>query len=1108
MTVTGNLVRNISFETDRSRFIGRGNTLSRPIAMTDSSTLSDTSGCVLDPIVAIRCTITLHPQETAGVNIFSGMSESRDGAIALIEKYYDGYIADRVSELAWTHAQVMMRQINSTERDTQVFCALASSVIYANPSRRAGQGVLQKNNRGQSGLWGYGISGDVPIVLVRIQDRERLSLITEMVQAHAYWRQKGLVVDLVIWNEDQSGYRQALQDEIIRLIPQGTDSQLISSKGGIFIRQLEQMSDEDRILIKTVARAIITDRHGSLADQMERTGWIELPVPRLLPTRIEYSERREEPRFSVDELQFFNGFGGFSQDGSEYVIITSQDKVTPAPWVNVLANENFGTVISESGSAYTWGENAHEFRLTPWLNDPVQDLTGEAIYIRDEETGAFWSPTPLPVRGVNPYVTRHGFGYSVFEYLGHGIASVLTVSVSVDLPVKFLTLRIKNQSGRLRQLSITGYVEWVLGELQSKTHLHVVTEIDSISGAIFAKNPYNDDFPGRITFFDSNILNRTVTCDRYEFIGRNGSLTHPAAMEQLHLSNKVGAGLDPCGAIQIFCELADGEVREIIFTLGVGRDIDDARSLVLQHRGVGSAHTALEKVKEHWVGILGAVHISTPDPSLDLLVNGWLVYQIISSRLWARSGFYQSGGAYGFRDQLQDVMAIMHTRPDLSRKHLLLSAQHQFTEGDVQHWWHPPTNRGVRTHCSDDYLWLVYSTCRYVDCTGDTGVLDEELPFLSGRILLPEEESYYELPNQYCESGTLYEHCIRAIRNGLKFGEHGLPLMGSGDWNDGMNLVGVLGKGESVWLGFFMYDILRRFEIIADHYGDTVFSQFCSANALTLQENLEKGGWDGAWYRRAFFDSGEPLGSFENTECMIDSISQSWGVLSGAASRVRAHASMESVSERLIDYGSHLIPLLTPPFDRYGSNPGYIRGYAPGVRENGGQYTHAAIWVVMAFASLKDHGKVWELLPFINPIHHSKTPEMVRVYRVEPYALAADIYASPPHTGRGGWTWYTGSAGWMVRLILESLLGFHMSGDVLTFDPCIPDTWKTYQIDYQYRSTWYHFTIDNSGTGLSVTSVVIDGIEQADLGIHLVDDLKDHQVHIRLGDGEDDKESS
>ncbi len=1099
MTVQGTVVREISFETVRSNFIGRMNSLSNPVAMTDSSVLSNTAGSVLDPVVAIRCTIILDPQETAGVNIFTGVSESRDKSVALVDKYYDSYIADRVSELAWTHAQVVLKQLNATERDARVFGSLASSVIYPHPSRRASQKILEKNSRGQSGLWGYGISGDIPLVLVRIQHQSGIDLVKEMVQAHAYWRIKGLMVDLVIWNEEQSGYRQELHDEIMRQIPQGSDYPQLNQKGGIFIRRLEQMSDEDRILIQTVARAILSDRRGTLAQQLERPGWNEIPMPSLIPTRTHNRETDPGLSTSGEDLLYFNGIGGFSPDGKEYLIFTGKEKITPAPWVNVLANEHFGTVISESGSAYTWSENAHEFRLTPWTNDPVSDLSGEALYIRDEETGRFWSPAPLPVRGRNNYITRHGFGYSVFEYAGNGIHTTLTVLVSRHDPVKILSLRVKNQSGRARFLSVTCYVEWVLGESRSRSLPYVITEQDPVTGAVIAKNPYNSEFPGRIAFLDSNILNRTITGDRYEFIGRNGSMEKPAAMDQERLSNKVGAGLDPCAAIQVVCELTEGEEREIIFTLGIGRDEEDARTLVLRNRGVGAARASLKAVNDFWASTLGSVNITTPDPSVDLLVNGWLLYQTIVSRLWARSGFYQSGGAFGFRDQLQDVMALIHTKPELARKQLLLCASHQFSEGDVQHWWHPPIGRGVRTRCSDDYLWLPYATCRYVTATNDFEILDEVVPFLEGRKVHPDEDSYYDLPGISASDGTLYEHCVRAIRLSLKVGVHGLPLMGTGDWNDGMNLVGAGGQGESVWLGFFLYDLLIQFARISTSRNDPGFAECCRANADLMRDNLEKSGWDGEWYRRAFFDSGQPLGSSINQECRIDSLSQSWAVLSGAASKERGISAMEAVGTHLIWYDEGLVSLFTPPFDSSVMNPGYIKGYVPGVRENGGHYSHAAIWVAMAFAVLKDPEQAWNLVSFISPIDHSKTHQDVQKYRVEPYVMASDIYTAPSYSGRGGWTWYSGSAGWMYTLILESLLGLEVRGDLLTFNPCIPEIWESYQINYQYLSSRYHISIIKRGPGSAVRSMSVDGCIQPDRTVHLVDDEGEHQVVVELG---------
>ena len=772
--------------------------------------------------------------------------------------------------------------------------------------------------------------------------------------------------------------------------------------------------------------------------------------------------------------------------------------------MNVLANPHFGSVISESGQAYTWGENAHEFRLTPWHNDPVSDPSGEAFYLRDEESGHFWSPTPLPRRGATPYVSRHGFGYSVFEHTEGGIRSELWVYVALDAAVKFSVLKVRNTSGRPRRLSATGYVEWVLGDLRPKSAMHVTTEVDPYSGALYARNPYNTEFPDRVAFFDVDDANRTVTCDRAEFIGRNGSLENPAAMARTHLSGRLGSGLDPCAAIQVGFDLADGQEREIIFRLGLGGipGGDDANHLVHRFRGADAARRALEAVWHYWNHTLGAVQVETPDQSLNVLTNGWLLYQTLACRLWARSGYYQSGGAFGFRDQLQDAMALVHAEPRLLRAQLLLCAGRQFREGDVQHWWHPPSGRGVRTHCSDDYLWLPLATCRYVQSTGDTGVLDEPVAFLEGRPLNPEDDSYYDLPGRSEVAESLYQHCVRAIRHGLQFGEHGLPLIGTGDWNDGMNRVGIQGKGESVWLGFFLYEVLRRFGDLARRQNDPAFAEFCAAEGQRLGENLERHGWDGAWYRRAWFDDGTPLGSSDNAECQIDSISQSWAVLSGAGDGERVRMAMDAVDERLVRRDHALVQLLDPPFDKSDLDPGYIKGYVPGVRENGGQYTHGAVWAAMAFAALGDSERAWELTTLINPANHAKSEEAIATYKVEPYVMAADVYAVAPHTGRGGWTWYTGSAGWMYRLILESLLGLRLETDRLHVEPCLPAHWDGLKIHYRYRETVYHIAITQTPAGegekTGVTSVTVDDVEQDEKVIPLVDDQREHSVVVTM----------
>jgi cellobiose phosphorylase len=794
---------------------------------------------------------------------------------------------------------------------------------------------------------------------------------------------------------------------------------------------------------------------------------------------------------------FYNGYGGFTPDGKEYVITASKNRMTPAPWVNVIANRNFGTVISENGSAYTWAENSHEYRLTPWHNDPVTDPGGEAIFIRDEETGHFWSPTPLADGSSKRYVCRHGFGYSVFEHNEGGIITELWIYVATDAPVKFSVLKVRNESARLYKLSVTGYVEWVLGDLRHKYAMHVNTTIDSNSSVIYAKNPYSPEFDGRVAFLQTDNPPGSMTCDRTEFIGRNGTLNNPAAMSRPRLSGKKGVALDPCAAIQVPFDLAPGQAHEIIFRLGSGHDQEDVNKLIRRFRGSEQAYTVLQMVWQFWNHTLDSLRIETPDPSLNILANGWLQYQTLACRFWARTGFYQSGGAFGFRDQLQDAMALIHSKPELAREHLLLCASRQFIEGDVQHWWHPPAGNGVRTHCSDDYLWLPLATCRYVTSTGDTGVLDESVYFVEGRPVNPEDDSYYDLPNRSEEKCTLYDHCKRSIVHGLRFGDHGLPLIGTCDWNDGMNMVGNKGKGESVWLGFFLFDVVTQFAGIALARNDMEFAEICNSAAKTIQKNIELNAWDGEWYRRAYFDNGSPLGSSVNEECQIDSISQSWAVLSGAGNPDRAKEAMQSVNNRLIKYADSLVQLLDPPFDKSDLNPGYIKGYVPGVRENGGQYTHAAIWVAMAFAKLKNCKQAWDVLNMINPVNHSSSAEEIARYKVEPYVIAADVYAMQPYTGRGGWTWYTGSAGWMYRLITESLLGLRREKDKLYFEPCIPSDWDSFKIQYRFRETVYRITLSRN-EDQALTIIRVDGTDSGNNYIQLVDDHQEHHAEVKF----------
>ncbi|MCY7355129.1 MAG: cyclic beta 1-2 glucan synthetase [Lysobacter sp.] len=1116
----------ISYETDRARFIGRGNSLQRPDALTATRTLSNSEGSVLDPIVSIRSRITLQPGQTTTIDMVSGVGGTREDSISLIDKYRDRRLADRVFDLAWTHSQVVRRQINASQSDAQLYERLAGLILYAHPAMRAEPSVLLQNRRGQSGLWGQAISGDHPIVLLQIADAANIELVRQLVQAHAYWRLKGLEVDLVIWNEDQAGYRQQLQDLIMGLIAAGLEANVLDRPGGIFVRPAQQLAHEDRVLLQSAARVIISDARGKLAEQVGKRPPSIPVIPLLVPAPTQY-ELMPAPDFTTPQtatpavdlpfevdpwpfdvgagagtLLFDNGHGGFSPDGREYIVNIAPGQNTPTPWCNVIANPNLGCVVSESSPGYTWGENAHEFRLTPWHNDPVSDVGGEAFYLRDEESGRVWSPMPLPCRGEGSYRTRHGFGYSVYEHVEDGIASELWIYVAQQDAVKFSVLKLRNVSGRPRRLTATGYVEWILGDLHAKTQMHVVTEIDGDSNVLIARNPFNSEFEGRIAFFDTDAFDtgaqtRSFTGDRTEFLGRNGSLGSPDALLRERLSGRLGVGLDPCAAIQVAIDMEPGQATETIFRLGVGHGWGEAIALAKKTRGSQAAHDALDAVRMYWHRTLSAIRVETPEPRVDLLVNGWLLYQTIACRYLARSGYYQSGGAFGFRDQLQDTMAMVHVEPQRARAHLLLSAAHQFPQGDVQHWWHPPLDRGVRTRCSDDYLWLPLATCRYLQTTGDAGVLDEQVSYIEGRPVNADEESYYDLTTRSSLRETLYQHCVRALERGVSaLGERGLPLMATGDWNDGMNRVGEGGKGESVWLGFFLYDVLTQFSVVARDRHEVVFAERCIEMAERLRGNLEQHAWDGAWYRRAWFDNGAPLGSTASDECRIDSIAQSWSVLSGAGDPARTRQAMASLNEHLVRRDAGLIQLLDPPFDKTEQDPGYIRGYVPGVRENGGQYTHAAIWATMAFAELGDSERAWELMRLINPVNHGSSAEGIAIYKVEPYVVAADVYAVAPHVGRGGWTWYTGSAGWMYRLAVESLLGLRREGDTLRLSPCIPKEWPEYNMRYRYRDTVYRIQVQQQAQGGSRLS--IDGVEQSAMVIPLRDDRSDHVVEVWL----------
>lgn len=1096
MVIHGDIQRETSFETDRSKFIGRGHTPADPQALKQGGALSNTCGPVLDPVIAIRQRILLEPGVPVIIDAIYGVSEDRPTTLALMEKYRDSHLADRVFEMVRSHSQVVLRQLNANEDDASLFNRLAGAVLFPSHELRAESRVIMQNRRGQAGLWGHSISGDVPIVLLTVTDEQNINLVTTLIRAHNYWRLKGLHADLVILNDSMGGYRQDLHNQIVDLIAEDAQNSQRDKSGGIFIRNGEQVSAEDRTLLLSVAHIVLDDQSGGLLEQITQRMQATLSIQQPLIPKVNLP-RNLQPlrRFNTEHLAFFNGFGGFSTDGREYQILLEEGKNTPAPWSNVIANASFGTVLSESGQAYTWYENAHEYRLTPWENDPVCDSSGEAFYLRDEESGYLWSPMALPVRGQGSYLTRHGFGYSVFEHQETGIDSELTVMVAEHAAVKLFTLTLSNNSGRTRKLLVTGYVEWVLGNLRSTSSRHVVTSAARVANGcgVLANNYYGSNGSERTAFFAVSGVHCAISGDRGEFLGRNGSPAAPAALELLRLSNKTGAGFDSCGAVQSATTLIDGDQRTFVFALGIGQDALEAEALIRQFLNEDAANAELGRIHHHWHQMLDKIQITTPDPALNLLTNGWLMYQTLACRMLARSGYYQSGGAYGFRDQLQDSLALAHSAPERMREQILLCASRQFVEGDVQHWWHPPQGNGVRTRCSDDYLWLPLAICHYVKVAGDASILEQKVGYLEARRLNPGEESSYEHPSISSVEETLWQHGVRAIKNGLTFGEHGLPLIGCGDWNDGMNLVGMEGRGESVWLGFFFYSVLQGYATLAQQHDDAEIETLCREQAATLKQNLHDHGWDGEWYRRGYFDGGEPLGSHTANECQIDAIAQSWSILSGAGDTERSQQAMQQLDRQLVDTDAGIIKLLMPPFDGNGPNPGYIRGYLPGVRENGGQYTHGAIWAVMAFAEMGEVERAWQLMAMINPINHALNDETAARYKVEPYVMCADIYAVDPHAGRGGWSWYTGSAGWTYRLITESLLGLERHGEFITLHTRLPASWPEVSLSYQQGSSRYHITVRRSEEQYRV---VLDGNVLADDRIPIGDDGMDHRVEV------------
>ncbi|WP_127495107.1 GH36-type glycosyl hydrolase domain-containing protein [Paenibacillus glycanilyticus] len=1095
------------FETDRAAFIGRGHTLANPRGL--AARLGGTFGAVADPAFIMRKRVHVEPGKQISLTAVTGAAESKKQALEIVSQLSSASQAERTFQMAWTRSQIDLQHLRIGEQEASAYQLLAGRVLFASPLRPEQEASISANTKGQPGLWAHGVSGDRPIILVSVAETSSLPFMNKLLVGYEYLRRKGLSFDLVIWNESSGGYQQELRDSLQRMIEQHVHN--LNNGAGVHIVAATEQSQEDKNLLFAAARLLLHAEGPSLRAQLlPRESGSTGQLTELVPTSPQnlYSDK---PSRDEGAGLFFNGYGGFSTDGDEYRIVLRSGQHLPAPWINVIANQNFGFLASELYTGQTWWNNSRECKLTPWSNDPALDPPGEAVYIRDESSGEYWGMTPSrKAESKTVHTVSHGQGYSRYEHESHGLSHEMTVFVPLDDPVKIIRLRLTNETSDVRKLSVTYYAEWVIGVNREENASNIVTEWDPEHHILLARNTYQDTFRKATPFLAMHPRalesGPSWTGSRLSFIGREGDLEDPAAMSKMRLSGESGPVHDACGAIQGIVSLEPGEGGVVYILLGCSDSRDAATQLARKYSEADACEKAYRDARAFWKDINGTIQVATPSAEMDIMLNNWLLYQSLSCRMWARTAFYQSGGAFGFRDQLQDSLSMLHARPEMTRAQIIRHASHQYCEGDVQHWWHEETHRGIRTRFSDDLLWLPYAVVRYLEHTEDTSILTEIAPFLQSELLKEDEHERYEETVLSEENGTILEHCFRAIDRALRFGEHGLPLMGIGDWNDGMSNIGPQGRGESVWLGWFLGEVLSGIAEICERYGKRSHAERYLSARSKLENDMQE-AWDGNWYRRAFTDAGEWLGSVRNAECRIDAIAQSWSVISGMAPKERAQQAMHSFDRELVDRHLAVAHILTPPFDQTKPSPGYIQAYPPGIRENGGQYTHGVIWSIVAWSILGDGDKAFELFHMFNPITHTKSSFDARTYVGEPYAMAADVYTEHPHRGHAGWTWYTGAAGWMYQAGIEWILGLKKRGQKLLIQPCIPAEWPEFTVTYTYKSTAYRIIVRNpSRKSGGCTALRIDG-KETELSMNLMgespfitleDDQLEHVVELTL----------